>query len=70
MKRSRFYLRHLVAFIISNISTMAIHGFALAADYEPFEGSAAAVRWGGGCCSCPWSICRSLCAAACGSTCA
>ena len=39
MKRSRVVAATLVAFVVSNISAIAIHGFALAADYEPFEGT-------------------------------
>ena len=39
MTRMRFVAATAVAFIVSQILTIAIHGFLLAADYAPFYGT-------------------------------
>jgi len=39
MTRKRFVAATAVAFIVSQILTIAIHGFVLAADYAPFYGT-------------------------------
>ena len=46
MTRTRIALTTFVAFFVSQVMAVLIHGFVLAADYEPFDGTL--LRSGGG----------------------